>query len=33
MPNLEGLLNQITVEITRDRTIQLLTPKINSNYV
>ena len=32
MPNLEELLNQISVEITRDRTMQLFISKINLDY-
>ena len=33
MPNMEELLNQILVEITRDRTAQLFLPKIDLDYV
>ena len=32
MPNMEELLNQISVEITRDRTMQLFTSKIYLDY-
>ena len=32
MPNLEGLLNQISVDITRDRTFQLSVSKIDLDY-
>ena len=32
MPNMEGLLNQISVEITRDRTMQLFISKIDLDY-
>ena len=32
MPNMEELLNQITVEITRDRTVQLFLSKIDLDY-
>ena len=32
MPKLEELLNQISVEITRDRTLQLLISEIDSEY-
>ena len=32
MPNMEELLNQISVEITRDRTVQLLLSKIDLDY-
>ena len=32
MPNLEELLNQISVEISRDRTIQLFISKIDLDY-
>ena len=32
MPNMEELLNQISVEITRDRTLQLFTSKIALDY-
>ena len=32
MPNMEDLLNQISVEITRDRTTQLFLSKINLEY-
>ena len=33
MPNMEELLNQISVEITRDRTAQLFFSKIDLDYV
>ena len=32
MPNMEELLNQILVEITRDRTLQLFMSKIDLDY-
>ena len=32
MPNMEELLNQISVEITRDRTVQLFLSKIDLDY-
>ena len=32
MPNMEELLNQISVEITRDRTTQLFMSKIDLDY-
>ena len=32
MPNMEELLNQISVAITRDRTVQLFMSKIDSDY-
>ena len=32
MPNMEELLNQIPVEITRDRTAQLFPSKIDLDY-
>ena len=32
MPNMEDLLNQISVEITRDRTMQLFISKIDLDY-
>ena len=32
MPNMEDLLNQISVEITRDRTVQLFLSKIDLDY-
>ena len=32
MPNMEELLNQISVEITRDRTLQLFISKIDLDY-
>ena len=32
MPNMEDLLNQISVEITRDRTLQLFMSKIDLDY-
>ena len=32
MPNMEDLLNQISVEITRDRTTQLFLSKIDLDY-
>ena len=32
MPNMEELLNQISVEITRERTLQLFIPKIDLDY-
>ena len=32
MPNMEGLLNQILVEITRDRTVQQFITKIGLDY-
>ena len=32
MPNMEELLNQISVEITRDRTMQLFMSKIDMDY-
>ena len=32
MPNMEELLNQISVEISRDRTVQLLRSKIDLDY-
>ena len=32
MPNMEELLNQISVEITRDRTMQLFMSKIDLDY-
>ena len=32
MPNMEEILNQISVEITRDRTVQLFLPKIDLDY-
>ena len=32
MPNMEELLNQISVEITRDRTMQLFKSKIDLDY-
>ena len=32
MPNMEELLNQISVEITRDRTMQLFISKMDLNY-
>ena len=32
MPNMEKLLNQISVEITRDRTLQLIISKIDLDY-
>ena len=32
MPNMEELLNQILVEISRDRTVQLFTSKIDLDY-
>ena len=32
MPNIEKLLNQISVEITRDRTAQLFMSKIDLDY-
>ena len=32
MPNLEELLNQISVEITRDRTVQIFISKIDLDY-
>ena len=32
MPNMEELLNQFSVEITRDRTFQLFISKIDSDY-
>ena len=32
MPNMENLLNQISVEITRDRTVQLFLSKIDLDY-
>ena len=32
MPNIEELLNQISVEITRDRTLQRLISKIDLDY-
>ena len=32
MPNMEKLLNQISVEITRDRTVQLFMSKIDLDY-
>ena len=32
MPNLEELLNQISVEITRDRTVQMFMSKIDLDY-
>ena len=32
MPNMEELLNQISVEITRDRTLQLFLSKIDLDY-
>ena len=32
MPNMEEFLNQISVEITRDRTVQLFISKIDVNY-
>ena len=32
MPNMEELLNQISVEITRDRTLQLFMSKIDLDY-
>ena len=33
MQNMEKSLNQISVEITRDRTVQLFIPKIDLDYV
>ena len=32
MPNMEGLLNEISVEITRDRTLQPFITKFNLDY-
>ena len=32
MPNMEELLNQISVEITRDRTMQLFISKMDLDY-
>ena len=32
MPNMEELLNQISVEISRDRTVQLFISKIELDY-
>ena len=32
MPNMELLLNQISVEINRDRTVQPFTSKIDLDY-
>ena len=32
MPNMEELSNQISVDITRDRTVQLFTSKIDLDY-
>ena len=32
MPNMEELLNQVSVEITRDRTVQLFLSKIDLDY-
>ena len=32
MPNMEELLNQISVEITRDRTVQLFLSEIDLDY-
>ena len=32
MPNMEELLNQISVEITRDRTMQVVMSKIDLDY-
>ena len=32
MPNMEKLLNQISVEITRDRTLQLFISEIALDY-
>ena len=32
MPNMEELLNQISVEITRDRTVKLFISKIDFDY-
>ena len=32
MPNMEELLNQISMEITRDRTAQLFMSKIDLDY-
>ena len=33
MPNMEELLNQISVEITRDRTMELFVSKLDLDYV
>ena len=32
MPNMEELLNQISVEITRDRTKELMISKVDLDY-
>ena len=32
MPNMEKLLNQISVKFTRDRTLQLFISKLDLNY-